>query len=73
MSFLTKKEVSDYQSLIPLVDDDGRAKILQLLELDKVQRCKESYIFFVSQMWPVFISGKHHQIMADAFERVAKG
>jgi predicted phage terminase large subunit-like protein len=73
VSFLTKKEVSDYQSLIPLVDDDGRAKILQLLELDKVQRCKESYIFFVSQMWPVFISGKHHQIMADAFERVAKG
>jgi predicted phage terminase large subunit-like protein len=24
-------------------------------------------------MWPVFISGKHHQIMADAFERVANG
>ena len=73
MSFLTKKEVSDYQSLIPLVGDEERVKILQLLELDKVQRCKESYIFFVSQMWPVFISGKHHQIMADAFERVAKG
>jgi predicted phage terminase large subunit-like protein len=24
-------------------------------------------------MWPGFISGKHHQIMADAFERVASG
>lgn len=73
MSFLTKKEVSDYQSLIPLVGDEERVKILKLLELDKVQRCRESFIFFVSQMWPVFISGKHHQIMADAFERVAKG
>ena len=73
MSFLTKKEVSDYQSLIPLVGDEERVKILQLLELDKVQRCRESFIFFVSQMWPVFISGKHHQIMADAFERVARG
>jgi len=24
-------------------------------------------------MWPTFISGRHHAIMADAFERVAKG
>jgi predicted phage terminase large subunit-like protein len=24
-------------------------------------------------MWPIFISGKHHAIMADAFERVARG
>jgi predicted phage terminase large subunit-like protein len=24
-------------------------------------------------MWPIFISGKHHQIMANAFERVARG
>jgi hypothetical protein len=24
-------------------------------------------------MWPIFISGSHHKIMADAFERVANG
>jgi predicted phage terminase large subunit-like protein len=41
--------------------------------MDRVERCKESFLFFVKQMWPVFISGKHHQIMADAFERVANG
>ena len=28
---------------------------------------------FVGEMWSAFISGKHHQIMADAFERVADG
>jgi predicted phage terminase large subunit-like protein len=56
-----------------LVGDEERDKIKQLLEFDKVERCKESFIFFASQMWPGFISGKHHQIMADAFERVASG
>lgn len=28
---------------------------------------------FVSEMWAAFISGRHHKIMADAFERVASG
>ena len=73
MTLLTKNEIADYESLIPMVGLDERRKIQQLLELDKVERCHESFIFFVSQMWDGFISGKHHQIMADAFERVAKG
>jgi predicted phage terminase large subunit-like protein len=41
--------------------------------MDRVERCKESFVFFAKQMWPIFISGKHHAIMADAFERVARG
>jgi predicted phage terminase large subunit-like protein len=73
MTLLTKQEMDDYESLIPMVGLDERRKIRALLEMDKVERCRESYIFFVSQMWEGFISGKHHQIMADAFERVAKG
>jgi predicted phage terminase large subunit-like protein len=41
--------------------------------MDRVERCRESFVFFAKQMWPIFISGKHHAIMADAFERVARG
>ena len=50
-----------------------RKKILMLLEHDRVQRCRDDFLAYVGQVWPVFISGKHHKIMADAFERVAKG
>jgi hypothetical protein len=32
-----------------------------------------SFMPFVKEMWPSFIGGKHHKIMADAFERVANG
>jgi predicted phage terminase large subunit-like protein len=73
MKLLTKQEIDEYEALIPMVGLDERRKIRQLLEMDAVERCRHSFIFFVSQMWDGFISGKHHQIMADAFERVAKG
>ena len=73
MTLLSKQEISQFLSVIDKVSEAERNKIHALLEMDRVQRCRESFLFFVKQMWPIFISGKHHQIMADAFERVADG
>ena len=73
MTLLTQKEVSDFLQIVDKVPEAERAKITALLEMDRVERCKESFLFFAKQMWPVFISGRHHAIMADAFERVANG
>jgi len=75
MSLLTHQEVKAYMEALdnPKTDAATRSKIKTLLDLDKVEKCKESFLFFVQQMWPIFISGKHHTIMADAFERVARG
>ena len=73
MTLLTHKEVKDYLSIVDKVPAAERVKITALLEMDRVERCKESFLPFVKEMWPIFISGKHHQIMADAFERVARG
>jgi predicted phage terminase large subunit-like protein len=73
MSLLTRKEIELYLKLADTAPPAERAKVQKLLEFDRVERCKESYLFFVQQMWPIFISGKHHAIMADAFERVARG
>ena len=64
---MTRAEVEKYKSLIPMVDDLERAKIMMLLEYDRIEKCNESFIYFASHMWPGFISGKHHQIMANAF------
>jgi predicted phage terminase large subunit-like protein len=73
MSLLTRKEIEAYLTFADTAPPAERAKVQKLLEFDRVERCKESYLFFVQQMWPIFISGKHHAIMADAFERVARG
>jgi len=70
---LTKDEMNGYMAIVDKVPAKEREKIMTLIEIDRVSRCKESFLFFVQQMWPIFISGKHHKIMADAFERVASG
>jgi predicted phage terminase large subunit-like protein len=70
---LTQEEIEDYLQIVDTCTDQERRKIFSILEHDRVERCRESFIYFVEQMWPVFISGKHHQIMANAFERVARG
>jgi predicted phage terminase large subunit-like protein len=73
MTLLTKKEIADYVAIVDKIPEAERNKVFSLLEMDRIERCKESFLFFVTQMWPAFISGKHHQIMAEAFERVASG
>jgi len=75
MSLLSHAEMTAYLQALDNKATDGatRSKISLLLEMDKVEKSKESFLYFVTQMWPIFISGSHHKIMADAFERVAKG
>jgi predicted phage terminase large subunit-like protein len=73
MSLLTHAEIKKYMEMVSKASPENRAKIQALLEMDKIERSKESFLYFVTQMWPIFISGSHHKIMADAFERVANG
>jgi predicted phage terminase large subunit-like protein len=42
----------------------------QMLEKKKAQ---DTFMGFVNKCWPEFIGGRHHKIMARAFERVANG
>ena len=51
--------------------------ILQDLErreqLYEKQQARDTFMGFVNKVWPDFIGGRHHSIMAKAFERVARG
>jgi hypothetical protein len=46
---------------------------LRLAQLEKHERCQEDFLIFVKNMWPDFIAGRHHKIIAEKLERVAKG
>ena len=46
---------------------------LQLEEKKKEQNIKENFLDFVKYLWPEFIEGEHHKIMAEKFNRVANG
>lgn len=75
MSLLTRDELNQYIALLDTLPEGSPdvAKVHALLKADKKERCKQNFLPFVREMWSAFIPGKHHQIMADAFERVANG
>jgi predicted phage terminase large subunit-like protein len=59
-----------------LSETDLRVLEAQLIKLEKLKQkelAQTKFIKFVERVWPTFISGRHHKIMAEAFERVAKG
>ena len=35
--------------------------------------CRNNFMPFVEKMWPGFIGGRHHKIMAEKFEAIAEG
>jgi len=54
-----------------------KLKAAELLEqakqAQKIEEARETFMGFVKHTWPAFIEGRHHKIMAEAFERIARG
>ena len=45
----------------------------RLETLNTQEQCHNSFLFYVEQMWPEFICGRHHEIFAQKLEDVANG
>ena len=62
---------------IPNLPLEEQKEILALLEeYEKAERreaSRETFVGFTKDVWPAFIEGRHHKIMAEAFERGASG
>jgi predicted phage terminase large subunit-like protein len=52
-------------------------KVLKLLkelnEAESKEKARDGFMPFIKKVWPAFIEGRHHKIMAEAFERVING
>ena len=46
---------------------------LRLAQLDRVDACRGGFLTFVRAIWPEFITGSHHELVAQKLERVASG
>ena len=60
-------KLPDSQKMIILQDLERREQMLEK------QLAQDTFMGFVNRVWPEFIGGRHHKIMAKAFERVANG
>ena len=46
---------------------------LRLAQIERVEAAQKNFISFVKHVWPEFIPGEHHRIIAEKLERVARG
>lgn len=56
---------ADQEKLLKQVQDYRDA-------LDR-EKCQKSFMAYVKKMWPGFIHGRHHALMAKKFEEIAEG
>ena len=54
------------------VSDQELKLRLRLAQIEKNEACQNDFLTFVKSMWPEFIAGRHHKIIAEKLERVAK-
>lgn len=60
-------KLPDAKKMQILADLERREKLLEK------EKARDTFMGFVNRVWPEFIGGRHHSIMAKAFERVANG
>ena len=70
---MNKKVLSKVKNLSPVQKQELLSLLEELEQAKSREKCHDEFMTFVGEMWSAFIHGKHHEIMADAFERVAKG
>jgi len=59
---------------LPAKDQEEILILLEELDdAEKKEKARKTFMGFVNKVWPAFIEGRHHKIMANAFERVASG
>lgn len=74
---LSDSDLKFAQQNLHLLSAKEREQVLQLLEereqAAKTTEAREHFLPYVKHVWPDFIEGAHHVIMAEAFEKVARG
>jgi hypothetical protein len=67
----------DIEKLVGELPPNEQEKILSWVSTYKEalerEKCEQNFLPFVKKMWPSFVHGRHHAVMAKAFEDVASG
>lgn len=62
-----------FDFLPPDLQNNVRERLLRLKGGNPVKAARSEFMSFVRRVWPDFIHGRHHDVMADAFERIEAG
>lgn len=72
-STLLNKITSNLAKLKP---EEAKEMLVLMAEMERIESLKgarSNFLSYVKKIWPQFIAGKHHKIMAEAFDRIVTG
>ena len=67
-------KIEDLIDKLPVAEQE--ALLLQVSEYKEAlerEKCQRSFMAYVKNMWPGFVHGRHHALMAKKFEEIADG
>jgi predicted phage terminase large subunit-like protein len=73
MGASSPSDAAAFARAIHQLSPHGHAGIRRLLEGHDPVAAQQHFLPFVRTVWPGFIHGSHHDIMAEVFERIEKG
>ena len=68
-----KIDIDKIKKLPPDVRKDFMKTFLQYQEKKKENKIHSDFMSFVKHVWPEFIEGSHHKIVAEKFNQLAEG
>jgi len=67
-------EIAQAIDKLPQHEQEGFLKMLAEYETSiKRERAQSDFMSYVKEMWPGFVGGRHHKIVAKKFEEIAEG
>lgn len=59
---------------LPVEEQEKLLNLLkELKDAEDKEQARDGFMPFTKRVWPAFIEGRHHKLMAEAFERVVRG
>lgn len=67
-------DLSELIAQLPMAEQEKLLEqVSQYRDAVKREKAQKSFMAFVHEMWPGFIHGRHHALMAKKFEEIAEG
>jgi predicted phage terminase large subunit-like protein len=67
-------EIAQAIEKLPYHEQEGFLKMLAEYEASiKREKSQKDFMVYVKEMWPGFVAGRHHKVMAQKFQEIADG
>ena len=68
------EEITKAIENLPASEQEGFMAMLSEYETSlKRERAQKDFMAYVNEMWPGFVNGRHHKVMAKKFQDIAEG